>query len=278
VVSRTPEADPRVQLGELLKLAREQTPDHKTQEAVGRMTRLTRSAIGHGETGERVPSNQTLALWLDALGVQGLARVAIEKMHRLARLMERDPSEVAVAPWYPTEARAHTLLFWNPTMVPGLVQTPAYAREMFVAVGQNALKVEESLEIRLGRQAILTRADAPDITIVLWEPVLHHQIGTRQDMHEQCNRLVEVSDLPNVSLHILPSDGANAGLGGAIGLAATDDAPELLASGAVVEDQLSQEPSLVRKARATFRRVRADALNSAHSRSKLTEAAERWQS
>jgi hypothetical protein len=237
-----------------------------------------RTTVAKGETGDQVPILAVLEEWLDKLEIHGLARSAILKMHRLARFMEQDPSEIAVAPWYPTEARAHTLRYWNPTIVPGLFQTPAYAREMFVVVGQDAAKVATSLEIRLRRQEILTGAEAPDITIVLWEPVLHHQIGTREDMHEQCARLVEVSGLPNVSLHILPSKGANAGLGGAIGLAATDDAPELLVSGSLVEDQLTQDPSLVRKARATFSRVRADALNRVASRDALMEATERWQS
>src|ERR1700722_1608405 len=70
--------------------------------------------------------------------------------------------------------------------------------------------------------------------------------------------------------------GANSGLGGAINLAATDDAPELLLSDGLVEDQLSQDPTVVRKARATFTSVRADALNRPDSRNTLTEAMERW--
>ena len=69
---------------------------------------------------------------------------------------------------------------------------------------------------------------------------------------------------------------ANPGLGGAINLAATDDAPELLLSDGLVEDQLSQDPVVVRKARATFNNVRADALNRADSRRVLVEAMERW--
>jgi hypothetical protein len=66
------------------------------------------------------------------------------------------------------------------------------------------------------------------------------------------------------------------GLGGAINLAATDTAPELLLSDGLVEDQLSQDPATVRKARATFSGVRADALNRADSRSALMEAMDRW--
>lgn len=275
-----PENDPKVQLGELLRLAREQTLGRKTQEAVAKALGMERSTVAKGERGDRVPSRHVLGAWLDALEVDGLARSAVERMWTLARLTEEDPSLVKVAPWYPTEARAHSLRYWAPVIVPGIIQTPAYAEQIFRAMKFDEEKTAELLRIRLGRQAILTRQpDPPDVTFVIWEAVLSHQIGTREDMRDQCARLVEVADIPTVSLHVLPSKlGANPGLGGAIGLAATDDAPELLVSGGLVEDQLTQDRAVVRRARATFSSVRADALNRAASRDALMEAMNRWQS
>jgi Domain of unknown function (DUF5753) len=59
----------------------------------------------------------------------------------------------------------------------------------------------------MSRQAILERPDPPDITIILWEPVLHHQIGTSDTMREQAARLVALSDLPTVTIHVLPAHG-----------------------------------------------------------------------
>lgn len=86
-----------------------------------------------------------------------------------------------------------------------------------------------------------------------------------------------MSNHPTVMIHILPSsNGANPGLGGAINLAAMNDAPELLLSDGLVEDQLTQDPVQVHKARTTFSGVRADALNRADSRYMLVEAMERW--
>jgi len=269
--------DPKVLLGELLREARELPGGKKTQQAVATMLGKERTTVAKGETGDQVPILAVLEEWLDKLEIHGLARSAILKMHRLARFMELDPSDIAVAPWYPTEARAHTLRYWASTVVPGIVQTPAYAEELYRAAGFSVARIAESLQVRLGRQGILMRDDAPDITIVIWEAVLfHHQIGTREVMREQCARLLEVSEMPTVNLHVLPSSGANAGLGGAIGLAATDDAPELLVSDGLVEDQLTQDPARVRKARTTFSRVRSDARNRADSRDVLVEATERW--
>ncbi len=217
-----------------------------------------------------------MADWMERCGVTGRLRVVLEGINRIARA-GHGPVKAWVAPWFETEARAHTLRYWAPVIVPGLVQTSAYARELFAAMSLDEAKVMEYVEVRLGRQAIIDRPDPPDITIVLWEPVLHHQIGSREVMMEQLARLVDLSHRPTVTIHVLPSStGANPGLGGAINLAATDDAPELLLSDGLVEDQLSQEPAVVRKARATFNNVRADALNRVDSRNMILEAMERW--
>ncbi|HEX3955537.1 MAG TPA: helix-turn-helix transcriptional regulator [Trebonia sp.] len=270
------ESDPRVLLGELLRLARD-VDGRKTQQDVAAIIGLERSTVAKGETGRQVPNARVLSAWLDGLGVSGLARSAIEGVHRLARLMERDPGDARVAPFYETEARAHTVRYWAPIIMPGIVQTPAYATALFAAMRFDAARVAEKLEVRMARQAILERADPPDITIVVWEAVLRHQIGTAGTMREQIARLLALSDMPTVTIHVLPSShGANPGLGGAIQLAATDDAPELLLSDSLVEDQLSNDPVLVRRASSTFNSVRADALNRGGSRDALMEAMEIW--
>ena len=161
--------------------------------------------------------------------------------------------------------------------MPGIAQTRAYAADLFRALGGDASKISELDEIRISRQAILKRPDPPDTTILLWEPVLHHQIGDAATMREQLAALIELSS--RVIIQVVPGDiGANAGVGGPIGLAATDDAPELLVSSALVEDLLTNNPVPVRKASATFNRVRSDALTAQDSRSRLTKAMERWQS
>jgi hypothetical protein len=162
-------------------------------------------------------------------------------------------------------------------IVPGLVQTPAYARELFTAMGHDEDKISELIDIRMGRQAILDLPDPPDITIALWEPVLHHLIGSAEVMRDQLARLAELSLRPRILVHILPGKlGANAGLGGAINLAATDDAAELLLSDGLVEDRLTNDPALVRKASTTFNSVRGDALPRSDSRNVIMEAIETW--
>lgn len=270
------EDDPRKMLGELLRLARLQGP-HRTQEGLGAALELERSGLSRMENGERMPTLPNFNEWLAQCEITGLTETAFRMVYRLARAVE-DPEAVRVEPWFSAEARAHSLKYWAPTVIPGICQPEPYARELFNAMRLDAATVQEYLQTRLRRQEILTRADAPDVVIVIWEPVLTaHQIGTNVTMHEALTNLLRVSELPTVAVHVLPTAlGANPGLGGAVNLAATDDAPELLLSDALVTDQLSREPAIVRKARATFGAVRADARNRADSRAAIREAMEIW--
>ena len=111
------------------------------------------------------------------------------------------------------------------------------------------------------------------------ELALHRLIGTPEIMREQVEHLLELSKRPNIHIHILPArTGANAGLGGPIHLATGIGSPEVLLVGALIEDQVSADPMLVKRASATFDGVRGDALNRADSRNALMEAHERWNS
>lgn len=262
-------------LGDQLRAIRAEA-GYASQDDFAPAIRRDRSVIGKAETGEAPPTESVLADWLDLCGVSGRLRVVFEGLTRLARIRE-NPGQAQAEPFYEAEARAHTVRYWAPIILPGIVQTPAYATELFKAMRFDEAKVAERLEVRMARQAIMERSDPPDITIVVWEPVLHHQIGSSETMGDQIARLVALSDMPTVTIHILPSvHGANPGLGGAIQLAATADAPELLLSDTLVEDHLTNDPVQVRQASSTFNSVRADALNRAGSRDILLEAMERW--
>lgn len=100
-------------------------------------------------------------------------------------------------------------------------------------------------------------------------------MGSPEIMVGQCARLL---DLPtSVVLQVIPGRvGANAGLGGAITLAAGTRQAEVLLAEALVEDVVTIDVPLVLRASATFDRVRASALNRADSRALITEAMETW--
>jgi hypothetical protein len=113
---------------------------------------------------------------------------------------------------------------------------------------------------------------------VLDESVLYRLIGSPAIMAAQLAHIAGMSERPNVSIHILPSaNGANAGLFGAFSRLLVEGEPELLHTEAV-EDQLTRDRALIRKADIVFELVRRDALPRVQSRAVILEAADQWKS
>jgi len=276
--SRNPETDLGAFLGRQLKEIRAEA-GYKSQDEFAPALNRDRSVIGKAESGEYPPTDTVLADWLERCGIGGRLRTVLLGMARFARMLDGGPVKVWFVGWVDAEAKSHTLRIWQPIIFPGILQTPAYARELFAAMGMNDDQVNDYVQSRLNRQALLERAEPPSIVTVLDELALHRLIGTPELMREQLEHAIELSKRPNIHIHILPTrTGANAGLGGPIHLATGIGSPEVLLVGALIEDQVSADPALVRRASATFDAVRGDALNSADSRNVLMEALERWTS
>jgi transcriptional regulator with XRE-family HTH domain len=137
--------------GEQLGLLRT-AAGYASHEALAKALLTDRSTVTKIETGARPPNDKLLALWLDVCGVAGQLRTVLEGLGVLARAKE-DSALLKVAPWFETEAKAHTLRYWAPVIVPGLVQTETYARELSAAMAFDDAKATEFLEVRMGRQA-----------------------------------------------------------------------------------------------------------------------------
>ena len=117
------------------------------------------------------------------------------------------------------ESVAATLQAYETTLVLGLLQTPDYARALLRAERPALLahEIDRLVELRMRRQEILTRTDPPAPTLwsVMDEAVLRRQVGGRETMHAQLQRLIQRSELPNVTLLVMRDDlGAHAGLPG----------------------------------------------------------------
>jgi transcriptional regulator with XRE-family HTH domain len=106
------------------------------------------------------------------------------------------------------EAEATLILEWQINVVPGLLQTEQYAREVLSGYhGVEAVSptvVQRRVETRLIRQQVLARDEPLALQVLLDESVLHRQRGARSVMHAQLQRLASVSALPNVTLQVLP--------------------------------------------------------------------------
>ncbi|MER6756674.1 helix-turn-helix transcriptional regulator [Micromonospora echinofusca] len=117
------------------------------------------------------------------------------------------------------ESAASRLRGYDESLIPGLLQTEAYARGVFQnRTDMSEDELEQLISIRLQRQDLLRRRlpKAPQLSSVLAEALLIKQVGNRAVMADQLRHLNDLADLPNISIRILPlSVGAHYGaLGG----------------------------------------------------------------
>ena len=115
------------------------------------------------------------------------------------------------------ESQAGAMRTLETTVVPGLLQTPEYARAVTSAAveGLPEGRLDTLVEVRLARQDVL-RADPPlELSAVLDEAVLRREVGGPGVMARQLERLVEAARLPQVRLQVLPfAAGAHIGVTG----------------------------------------------------------------
>lgn len=110
------------------------------------------------------------------------------------------------------EEAADQLCWYSSELVPGLVQTPDYARTLIRAdnPGVSDEEIERRVHVRIARQALLTRVTArPTIRIVLNEAILRRTVGGKEVMAAQLEQLIAVMAYPNVSIRVV---GFEAGL------------------------------------------------------------------
>ncbi|KMS83783.1 MULTISPECIES: helix-turn-helix domain-containing protein [Streptomyces] len=145
------------------------------------------------------------------------------------------------------ESQASAMRTLETTVVPGLLQTPEYAR----AVTRAAVKdldeerLDTLVEVRLARQDVL-RSDPPLVlSAVLDEAVLRREVGGPEVMARQLERLMEAARLPQVRLQVLPfAAGAHVGLTGPFVIFSFPSTSDL---DVVVLDQLTSSLYLERK-------------------------------
>ncbi len=108
------------------------------------------------------------------------------------------------------EAEAATIRSYQPEVVPGLLQTPGYARAVIRAgrKGDTAAEIDRRVEVRLERQQVLSRAEPspPRVHVVLNEAVLRRRVGGPRVMWEQLEYLMADRDRANLVVQVLPFD------------------------------------------------------------------------
>ncbi|MGP3951597.1 helix-turn-helix domain-containing protein [Streptomyces sp. 7N604] len=200
----------RVVLGKRLQDLRERAG--LSYEDAGRALDVTHATIRRmekAEVGLKIPYVEKL---LRTYGVT--AQEELEDFLSLARQANRrgwwHRFRDVLPEWFSAfvalEGEANLIRAYEPHYVPGLLQTPAYARAVLRAGKPHAPddEIERGVALRIERQAVLTKQDAPLLWVVMDETVMRRPIGGPAIMREQVDRLIEATSMPNVRLQIMP--------------------------------------------------------------------------
>jgi hypothetical protein len=180
--------------------------------------------------------------------------------------------------WVDEERVARSLLYWAPTLVPGILQTEEYARVLLATEASDAQTPDERLAGRMQRQEILLRPQPPTVTVIMSEFVLMRNVGGHAVMHEQLARLAEVAQQPKMVIQVIPAEvGAHAGLAGAVSFAEHDDGTTTVYSDSFTAGTTTKDADPVARARETVELLRGEALPRAASLQLIRETAEeKW--
>ena len=211
----------RILLGSQLRKLRESKGI--TREAAGYEIRASGSKISRMELGRVSFKERDVADLLSMYGVSDSAeRDALIGLARQANNPGWWQHFGDVLPnWFQAylglEAAASLIRTYEIQFVPGLLQTPDYARAVIMLghAGASADEINRRVDLRLQRQQILTRPGGPQLWAVIDEAALRRPIGGIDVMRAQIESLIEVSKLPGVRLQIIPFlAGGHAAAGG----------------------------------------------------------------
>jgi transcriptional regulator with XRE-family HTH domain len=179
------------------------------------------------------------------------------------------------------EETAATLRYWDPLVVPGMLQTEGYAREVMTGtgIGDTEERITEFVGLRMERQAVLEREDPPQVCVILSLGSLRYEIGSRDVMRGQLEHLIKVAHRPNVALHVVPAGaGAHPGLLGSLVIAgfAGRDRQDVAYLETPLAGWLLEEPEEVARVILLYDTLRGETLPQKASAELLVELKDEW--
>lgn len=174
------------------------------------------------------------------------------------------------------EADAATINAYMPLVVPGLLQTRAYADAWISRSPRPAEWRHRALESRMRRQAILTREqDPPRLVAVITEASLMYRWGSQDDRQAQVTHLVRMGRRPNIDIRLLRfADGLHPGISGMINIFSYPEDPPLVFVETDTTIREVSDPEDAKMHMLLFNEIRGAALSPAKTTKHLTALAE----
>jgi transcriptional regulator with XRE-family HTH domain len=243
-----------------------------TQEQIAKLMGYSTSVIAKLETCRTVPSPQHAGKADEALKTPGTFR-------RLRQAMINGAYEPWVRAFLDMEERATVLRNWESVVVPGLLQTEAYARGVLRGARptDSDAAIDQLVAARMARQAIWEREDPepPVLSAILGEAVLRQRVGDAQVMREQLRRLVEAAENPRITIQVMPfTAAAHPGLLGPFVVASFENGPDAAYLDSVLDGQVSERRAQVSPVALLYETLAREALSPGASTEMIMKVAE----
>lgn len=273
----------RRRLGQELRRLRELKG--MTAEEVAERLLVSQSKISRLENGRRSISQRDVR---DLCGVYEVEDVRIvDSLMQMAKDSRQQGwwhsfGDIPYSVYIGLETDAASLRVYDPQVVPGLLQTRPYAESLIAgALPETATgEIEKRVQVRLRRQE---RISAPENPLRLWtvldEAALRRVVGNRSLMREQLEHLVEQSQLPHVTVQVIPFEmGAHPGLNGQYAILEFPDAADssVVYIEGVTSDLYLEKANDVQKYSVMYEHLRAQALNVEQSRQFIADIAKEY--
>ncbi|MGW1870486.1 helix-turn-helix domain-containing protein [Streptomyces mauvecolor] len=263
-----PSSSPRAFLGAELRFAREKSG--LTQDELGQPLFVSGSFIGQLESGTRRMHLEYARQIDQILGTEGFFT-----RNCVAAAKSKYPDHFAEAA--EAEAVATTIREYAPLLIPGLLQTEAYARAVFRAYQPTAPEpvIDDLVTARLDRAHLLSDPTTPLMWAVLDEAVLRREVGGRTVMAEALTHVAALALQHRIIVQVLPfSAGAHMALEGSLKLMSFEDAPPLAYLQGLGTGRLQDDPATVTRYELTYDLMGASALSPQHSLALIESVAE----
>lgn len=248
----TPEKGARHMFGFRMRMMREEAD--MSLVALGKVINYGQSTVARVERAQQViPRGMPPAL------NAAFNTEVFTDLYVLAR-KENHPPKFRERMEYETEATI--IQEYASCVIPGLVQTEAYSRAQFEAANPRAPRqhIDDLVQARVDRRALITQSEAPDLWLLLDEAVLRRPFGGRATMRGQLADLLEVAALPTVTMQVVPYDlGAHALIGGNLTLFTLKNGKQVAWEESATTGTLIEESSLVLDRVRGYDQLRASA-------------------
>ncbi|MFF4352081.1 helix-turn-helix transcriptional regulator [Streptomyces sp. NPDC001530] len=242
-------------VGELLRIHRGRLG--LTQKEAGELLLVSESLFGAYERAERIPAIEFLKDADKGLDARGALIACVE-------MMEEEKYPPTFVSWVRLERAALVISGYETMLIPGLLQTEEYVRALYgVRVpAYTRDEIEQHVEARLERQAVLTRNPPPLVAMVVEESVLERPIGGAEVLKEQLWHLLDcMRTMNHLTLQVMPTQRhAHAGLRGPMQLMSTEEGRNLVYTEGHGGSTLISKPERVNELMHLFGILRAQAL------------------